>query len=216
MEMEYALWQLCQVLAKEKTTSSQVQTLEQLLMRLTLAPQTGILQRRLTEVKTSLSKLRTLSLHLLDEPQDTKTLSHLLVNVMELRSILLKELMHTLEKLEQRLKHLEIPIHPLNHGSLRSAHNSLTFIGTLAALDKQFLTLAGLCDLLIAEALEDMNDVKPLIPKMVTILGLFIEHKTKLPETPDLPHQQLTEELLGKLRQTYNLKLLQKAFKRVF
>lgn len=216
MDMEYALWQLCQKLAKEKTTAGHVQTLENLLMRLMLAPQTGVLQRRLNDIKTSLSKMRHLTLQLLKNPEDTKSLSHLLVHVLELRTLLIKELLYTLDKLELRLRNLEMPVHPLNHGSLTSAHNSLTFAGTLVALDKQFLTLAALCDLLLAEAMDDTADVQPLIPKIVTILGLFIDHKNKLPEAPDLPHQKLMEEFLGKLRQTYNLKLLQKTFKRVF
>lgn len=214
MEIEYALWQLCRRLATEKTSSSHVQAIEQLLMRLTIAPQTGVLQRKLNEIKMSLSKMRHLALHVISKPQNTKVLSHLLIQIMELRSMLIKELSFALDKLEQRLKNLDMPIHPLNHGSLHSAHNSLTFVGTLAALDKQFISLAALCDLLLVEAMDDISDVQPLIPKIVTILGIFIDHKSKLPETPDLPHQQLMEELLDKLRQKYNLKLLQKAFKR--
>lgn len=216
MDMEYALWQLCRVLATEKTSRSHAQALEQILMRLTIAPQTGVLQRRLKEIKTLLSKMRHLTVHLLEKPQDPKALSHLLVHIMELRSLLIKELGLTLDKLEQRLKNMETPQDPLHYNSLMTAHNSLTFIGTLAAINKQFISLAALCDLFLAEALEDIADVKPLIPKMVSILGLLLGHKNNLPDLNNLPHQELTEELLGRLKQTYNLKILQKAFKRVF
>lgn len=216
MEMEYALWQLCRMLTTEKTSRNHVQTLEQILMRLTIAPQTGVLQRRLTEIKTALSKMRHLGLHLLAKPQDTKALAHLLIHIMELRSLLIKELVFTLDKLEKRLKNMDMPIHPLNHGSLISAHNSLTFVGTLASLDKQFIALAAFCDLLLIEALDDIVDVQPLIPKIVSILALFIDHKNNLPKFAEMPHQELMDELLGKLKQTYNLKVLHNAFKRAF
>ena len=216
MEMEYALWQLCRRLATEKTSSNHTQAIEQVLMRLTIAPQTGILQRRLAEIKVILSKMRHLTVHILAHPEDTSPLSKLLIHSMELRTLLIKELAFSLEKLQQRLVTLEIPVHPLNHGSQLSIHNSLTFVGTLAALDKQFISLAALCDLLLVDALEDITDVQTLIPRVVTILGILIDHKNKLPEISEVPRHQLMDEFMGKLRQSYDIKLLQKALKRAF